>query len=347
MSMKKFTAVLLIFAVAALFVFAGCQKNQNVNDNETTQEQSDATIKEPVDKTKPEVTGQQEDVFPLTITDAHGTEMTLPEKPQKIASISLVSDEMLFSLVDADRIAATTHLAIDDGISNVADEAKDITLRLNQSDTEKIIALGPDLVIVSSWTDSTFIQQLRDAKIVVYAMETADDIEHLNGIVKKIALLVGESAKGEELLSWMDEKLTTIEDKVSLLKDDEKKSVLFCDAFWSTYGKGTTSDDIASRAGLINVASRAGIEGWSQVSKESIISWNPDIIFLPAWSYDGKFDPEDFKKKIVEDESLKSVNAVKNGRVYLLEDKHMTSTSQYMVLGVEDAAKTAYPELFK
>lgn len=359
---KIFSVVIILCVIIA--GTAGCKLGKKDSDTSSKQEQ-ESTSQEKGDPNETSRDSQQkngtqkneedenrnmreeESIFPLTITDATGCKMVIDKKPQKIISLTLASDEMLFSLVDKSRILAVTAISEDPGISNIADEAKDIEIKLTQSDTEKIIELQPDLVIVPSWAKKEFVQQLRDAKITVYAMETASGVDHLKQIVMKMARLVGENNKGVEITEWINDKLKDVNDRVSGLKDDQKLEVLICDAFWCTYAKGTTSEDILTRAGLVNVATKAGLEGWPQVSKEKIIKWNPDVIFLPSWSYDGKFDPENFKGKIVKDESLKGVNAVKNDRVYLLRDAHMTSTSQYMILGVEDAAKAAYPGLFK
>ncbi|HHV60681.1 MAG TPA: ABC transporter substrate-binding protein [Clostridiaceae bacterium] len=349
--MKKHIAVMMIILIAAAGILTGCRKS-GVSDIQKQGQTGTSTAAQGQDGNNNGKNGELEDNskdgnFPLVITDANGTEMTIKEKPQRIASISLVSDEMLFSLVDTESIVAITHLAKDNVISNVADKAGAIPTTLTQSDTEKTIALAPDLVIVPTWTDKAFIQQLRDANITVYTMGTANDIEQVKSIIREVSVVVGEVEKGMEVIAWMDEKLKAVEDKVGSIKESDKKRVLVCDAFWCTYAKGTSSDDIVRRAGLINVATEAGLEGWPQVSKENIIMWNPDIIFLPAWSYDNAYDPEEFRKSFLSDASLKDVSAIKNGRVYILEDKHMTSTSQYMVLGIEDAAKAAYPELFE
>jgi len=158
--------------------------------------------------------------------------------------------------------------------------------------------------------------------------------------------VVGEDEKGNELVSQMDSKLKEIEDKINTLKPEQKLTALGCDSFLYAYGKNTTFDDIVTKAGIINAASVAGIEGWKQISKEKIIELNPDVIFLPAWSYEG-FDAKSFADEFKKDKSLQGVKAIKNNKVFMISEAHMTTNSQYIVLGVEDAAKAVYPDLFK
>jgi len=282
--------------------------------------------------------------YPLKIKDAKGFEVEIKEKPNKIVSLTLTTDEILLSLIDKSRIAALSHLSEDPGLSNVTEEAKEIPVKA-KLEIETLVAMQPDLIIVSDWTDEKAVQQLRDANIAVYALATSDTIDEVKESIVTIARIVDEEEKGQELISWMDEKLKNVEEKIKTLKDEEKVRVLSCDSFFYTYGKGTTFDDIAKHAGVINIASEQGLEMWQEISKEKIIEWNPDVIFLPSWSYEG-FDAEKFTEEFKNDKSLAVVNAIKNNRVYNIPDAHMMTTSQYIVLAVEDVAKAAYPQLF-
>lgn len=282
--------------------------------------------------------------FPLTVTDGSGAEVEIEKKPQKIVSLTLSTDEMLLSLVDKDRLTALSYLSEDPGLSNVAEEVKDI--KKTGLEVETLIAMQPDLVIVADWSDGNAVKQLRDANITVYAMTTPGSISEVKDAVMKVAQLVGEKDKGQEIIQWMDGKLKSVEDKVKTLEDNQKLRVLSYNNFFCTHGIGTTFDNITKHAGVINIAAEQGMEMWQEISKEKIVELNPDAIFLPAWSYEG-FDAEEFAENFKKDISLAEVNAIKNNMVFCLPEVHMGTTSQYIVLGVEDVARSAYPELFE
>ena len=78
-----------------------------------------------------------------------------------------------------------------------------------------------------------------------------------------------------------------------------------------------------------------------------IIKYNPDILSIPAWFYDAKNNEKSFKDKIMKDKSLAGLKTIKSNKLIAITYKHITAVSQYAVLGVEDTAKAAYPELFK
>jgi len=353
--MKRVLALLITVMIIA-GIFAGCGKkaeNDNLNETGTAQESSkanqDSTHNDggkigPENSENP--TGADASKFPLTVKDDTGFEMTIEKKPERIASLTLGTDEMLLSLVDESRIIALSTLSELEGTSNIVEKAKAFPNKISSQSVEQIINLSPDLLFASSWTDANLLEQLRDAGIVVYCYESPNSIEQQKDIIRDIAGLVGEEEKGEELIAWMDQKLKEVEDRLKGLKEDEKLSVLYYDSSTYTYGKNTSFDDIATRAGLVNVVSKAGLEGWPQISKEEIVSLNPDIIVVPSVSWDDQ-TPEAFAEGLKNDPGLKGTSAVKNNRVFIISDAHRSAISHYIVLGVEDMAKAAYPELFK
>ncbi len=285
--------------------------------------------------------------FPLTVTDDAGSKITLQSKPQDIISLTLGTDEMLLKLVDKSRIKALTYLADDKGLSNIVEEAKAISNKLQGDNAESVIALQPDLVIVADYTKKEFVQQLLDAKLTVYKVRTPNTIDEVKRVVNNLAQLTGEKAKGTELNSWIDEKLKAVSDKLSALKPEQKLGIMDYSEMGSTSGKGTNFDDIVTRAGLVNVAAKAGLEGWPQLSKEKIVTFDPDLIMVPSWTYDKNNSTDKIIAKIKGDKALAALKAIKNNRIITSIYAHMSSVSQNMALAVEDVAKAAYPDLFK
>ncbi|MDI6813261.1 MAG: ABC transporter substrate-binding protein [Desulfitobacteriaceae bacterium] len=326
--------VWLVVAMMMLGILAGCGSSSTA---------STEGAKTPTAQTGAKGENVQ---YPLTVKDFSGNELTLAQKPERIVSLTLGTDEMLLSLVEHSWIQALSgKIAEDEGISNVATEAK--TFRKAENNIETIISLKPDLVFAASWMKKEQIQQLRDAKIPVYLYGTATNLDEQKKVILEIARLVGEPMKGQAVVADMDKTLQRVADKVKGIKPENRLTVLYYDSSGSTKGKGTSFDDMAQRAGLINVTTQAGLSGYPKIAKEKIIELNPDMIVLPSWSYDKKKDPASLAEEFKKDQSLATVKAIKNHRVYMLPDKHVISVSQYMALGVEDLAKAAYPDLFK
>jgi iron complex transport system substrate-binding protein len=279
-----------------------------------------------------------------TVIDGLGNEVVIKGKPERIVSLTLASDEILPEIADKKRIRALSTMADVEGMSNIAGNADEFDKL--PTNAEQVIAAQPDIVIVADWSDAGLVSQLRDAGIPVYAMLTPTNMDEVRETIKGLAAAIGEEKMGEKLVEWMDDRLNAVKEKVETLDESERLRVLSIDGTFSTYGTGSTFDAIAQHAGVINLASESGITMWASLSKEQVVSMNPDMILLPTWSYEG-FDAPKFQDDFKNDKAFETVNAVKNGRVYGLPEKHMTAFSQYIVQGVEDLAKAAYPELFK
>jgi iron complex transport system substrate-binding protein len=286
-----------------------------------------------------------DDNYPIKITDSSGANLTIESKPSKIASISLCTDEILLSIADKNNILALSSLSDDEGISCVSKEASDIEIKLS-SEVEKIVESSPDLIFVPDWSEAAFIEQLKDANITVFIYKTPGTISDVKELIQNIATTIDEKESGTELISWMDEKTISVDEKLKDLEDSEKVSVMSLDSSNYTYGKGTSFDEICEKAHVLNSASEAGMESWAEINKEKIIEINPELIILPTWSYEG-LDMEEEAENFRNDESLKNVAAIKNNKVLTLGDKYITSVSQNIVLGVEEVAKNAYPEYFE
>ena len=51
---------------------------------------------------------------------------------------------------------------------------------------------------------------------------------------------------------------------------------------------------------------------------------------------------EDYKKEIINDPALQTVKAIQTKRLYVIPDKHMLSSSQYMVKCIKDIYEACY-----
>lgn len=323
--MKRILSIMLLIVIIASLL-SGCGTTNK--DAETT-----AQVNE-------------DNNYPLTVKDANGFEMTIEKTPENIISLTLGTDEMLMGLIDSSKIKALTNYADDEGISNIAKEAAKVKERVTMDSMEKVMELQPDLVFLDTWVDSKTVKQLRDSGILVYVFKTPSSIQEQKDTIIEIAHVVGADNKGEEVVAWMDEKLESVGKKLKELKADEKLSIMDYGEMGSS-GAGTNFDDIVTRAGLINAVAKAGIEGWAEVSKEKIIEMNPDVIMLPSWFYDNNNSLQGMKDTLKNDKSLAGVKAIMNNNLISVPNPHISSISQYVVLGVEDVAKAAYPELFK
>lgn len=354
MKIKILSLIMVLIVALGMFTGCGLEKNAglstaSVSAGQSAASDSAASGEKEAAQGDTSAGEQPSDTvrYPLTLKDANGTEVTIAAKPTKIVCLPLGACEMLLSLVDKSRIAAMTNYVDDPAVSNVADTAKGVGKRLDFN-AERIIAIQPDLVLADTWQDKNILKQLKDSGISVFVVNSPKNVDEQKEMLKLLGQVTDSTANAEEVTAWMEQKLKAVSDKLAGLKEEQKLSIIDYSEMGSTSGKDTNFDDVVTRAGLTNPVAQAGLTGWPQLSKEMIIKYNPDIISVPSWFYDtSKTTPEGLKKSISQDKSLAGVKAVKNNRLILIPYNHLSTTSQYSVLAVEDMAKAAYPELFK
>ena len=116
----------------------------------------------------------------------------MPAKPARIVSCSLASDEILLALVGTERLAAVTALAADPARSSAAEEAKRVPRQISSlaAEAETLLALKPDLVVISPYNTPEAVEVLRRAGAPIFRLAPLDSLE---GIRKNVRLL-GEAA---------------------------------------------------------------------------------------------------------------------------------------------------------
>ena len=261
------------------------------------------------------------------------------KKYNHIVSLTLSGDEMLLGLVPENRIAGLSgKINEDKEISNVVDKAKKFPKI--EGNEEVLMSLEPDLIIVADWLSKriTDIGAITGAKVYFY--KTPNSYEEQKKLIRDLANLVEEKENGEKLIKNMDDRLKALQNKIAKNYKGAKPRILMYTSFGTTSGKNTTFNDMVKLINGINVVAEAGIDGFKDISKEKVIELNPDIIIVPiAKKYD---NVNKISKLFFEDPSFKNVKAIKNKKVYFIQYKDITPTSQYMINSIEELAKVVY-----
>lgn len=267
-----------------------------------------------------------------------GKEIT-PKKYKRIVSLTLSGDKMILSLVNSDRIVGLSgKINEDPEISYIVEEAKKFPKV--ESNIEKMIELEPDLVITADWMKKEILMQIEETGANVYTYKTPKTFVEQKQLIKELANIVDESAKGEEIVKNMEKRLETLQNKIEKNYHGEKLKIMFYTSFETTSGKNTTFDDMVKLIGGINIAAENGIENSEKINKEKIIELDPDVIIIPIWE---KYtEGEGFLDFFINDTSFQDLKAVKNKRVIPVKYKVTAPTSQYMIDGIEELAKGIY-----
>ena len=249
--------------------------------------------------------------------------------------------EIAFGLIDPSRVAAIYSFFADPEGSNIADAVGDVPLI--GFEPEEVVALEPEVIVVSKFTNPDLVAVFKDADIPV--LRTA--LEGSNGDIPNILLMaymLGAEEQGLKLAGEVESRLEFVRAEVAKARvpESERTSVLTVSEYgdiWAA-GAGSNVDNIIVDAGGVNAA--AEIDNFQQISMESIAAMDPDMIIITQPTESGLV----FADKLKTSPVLQDVVAIQNDNVHVVKTRHFTTLSHWNVRGVETLAKMLYPDQF-
>ncbi|MCR5761509.1 MAG: helical backbone metal receptor [Sphaerochaetaceae bacterium] len=202
---------------------------------------------------------------------------------------------------------------------------------------EAILALEPDVVIASSIVDPDFIASLKAAGVEAYQfLEESNGLDGTYNLIEEVGEAVGKKKEATKLASSVKKRI----EKVEKLTDDvEEKSCIYIISWgdWGDYAATgeTYLDDLIEAAGAENAAEEAS--NWS-ISRELLLSEDPDYIILPVYAYSDPNQVEAFKSTAPYSQLTGTVITIDGNAA---ERQGLRSADT-----VEAIAKALYPELF-
>ena len=201
------------------------------------------------------------------------------DKPQRIVSINICTDQLLIKLVDQKRIASLSRLASDPRSSWIGAEASN--LHLNRGTAEEVITLNPDLIITSAFSFRPTVTILEQLGYRVIQLPIAKSLDEISSNLRILANAVGEPDRGSILIN---EFRSEIEHQTFRGTGPRPLFVSYEVDGWTT-GKNSLVADITRTAGFETIGDRLGFSGGRKVSLEELLILQPELIDLGhPWS---------------------------------------------------------------
>ncbi|WP_327051792.1 PGF-CTERM-anchored ABC transporter substrate-binding protein [Halomicrococcus gelatinilyticus] len=271
---------------------------------------------------------EQDCTFPVTKTDATGTEVTVDAEPQRIVTLSPSAAQTAWEIGAKDKVVGVTKYAtyLDGAESkaNVSGSGMTTVVR------EKVVAQNPDLVLAPNIIPDQTVRKLREAGLTVYKFGEATSVEDIYAKTTLTGRLTGECAGANETVDWMKDRVSTVEQAV---EGQDSPRVLYSMRGGYTAGEGTFINKIIEAAGGTNVAAEAGISGYKSISKEVVVERNPQWIV---------FDSD----RPVPDE-YGATAAAKDDQTVVLDRNYVNQPAPRIVLPITKLAKTFHPEAYE
>lgn len=316
--MKRKILVLLLAAIMTLSIFSACGA-------------------------KPEGSGTAQNDAEISFVDDDGNQISLDAPAERIISFYSAHTENLYSLGAGDKLIGGHTTCV------YPAEAAEKAIYDYKGDPEYVIAAQPDVVVIRphiARSTPEYFETLKNAGIIVVSLypESFDDFPQY---IEKLALLTGTQERADELLEKFYEDLNAIHELTSLV--DDKQTVFFeaTEQNIRTVAEGSMPDRAIEYAGGINLAEGAKpmTEGSSiaEFGEERVLALGDEIdVYV---SQRGAMNSGGNLISIGERPGFDTVKAVEDGRVFLINEKLISSPTFRYYKGVNELARFMYPEL--
>lgn len=323
--MKKHVKIFTVLLMAILMInLVGCTKTEEIKKEDTTKVEEKIVEKaEKIEKTS----------YPLTITDSDGDQIVLKEEPKKIVSVGPNVTEIIYAVGKGDKLIGRTDYC------DYPEEVKSLPSigTLKNINIESVAALEPDLIIGSTHFSAENKQKLKELGIPVALIYAPESFESVYDIITKTGQMLNANEEAAKVVNGMKETVNVVKEAV---KDEEKPSVYYVVAFGEGGDYTATGEtfigEMIEMAGAQNVAKDT--EGWAY-SLEKLVEKDPEIIILSKYF--------ETKKAFTENENYKQLTAVKEDRVYEIDNNKIVRQAPRVSEGLLEMAKILHPDSFK
>ncbi|MGH9943220.1 MAG: ABC transporter substrate-binding protein [Pyrinomonadaceae bacterium] len=259
--------------------------------------------------------------------------------PQRIISLSPSATEVLYGVGAFERVVAVSDY------DTFPPEAQRLPKIGGWSNTnlEQVTALRPDLVVMAG-AQAPFVKDKLDALNIPVLVVPDRSIEDALASIEQIGRAVGREAEAKQLLDETRAKLERIREGTKGLP--RVRVLCVVDRVPGTLRGLYIATEGSFIAQLIEVAGGQSIAppaagGFGQISKEAIVSLDPEVIIDMVQSLADSKLAEDPRAVWGE---LGQVKAVREGRVYPVRDNSVLHPSQFVGDTAQKFAALIHPE---
>ena len=268
-------------------------------------------------------------VFPLTITDDDGIEVTIPEEPQRIVTFAPSMTEIVFEVGLGDRLVGVSGPFDDypaaakdiEEVGGVGDFGVDPTI-------EKVVSLEPDLFLTIPGGDQ-WKQRLRDLDIPVVTLH-ADTFDDLLTDIETIGELTGAVEEADALAKRMGDEAG----EIAASAETTGHVSCFFEVYYpplTTVGPNTFIFDLLERAGCDPVTEQAKSD-YPEWSVDELVADGPEVYLVT---------PESAKSvtAVSKRPGFSAIPAIEHHRVVLVDGDLVTRAGPRVIEGLRQLAE--------
>jgi iron complex transport system substrate-binding protein len=267
--------------------------------------------------------------YPLTIKDDAGRSVTIAKKPVRIVSLAPANTEIVYALGLLSELKGVTTYDDYPAAATKLPKMGDFTT----PNLEAIAAAKPDVILVTGGVQADIVGKLEGtgAKVVVVDPQ---DLKGTYAAILTVGKVLGAEVRADRVVTKMKSDAADIAKMVA----SAPKVRCFVEIGWDplfTAGSGTLLDDLIAGAGGTNVVKQKGYVGYSV---EQLVKDQPSV-YLGTKSSIGDASALSARP------GYPGLSAVKEGKVFVLDDDLVSRPGPRIVEGMREIAKALHPGL--
>lgn len=201
--------------------------------------------------------------------------------PQRIASLNICIDQLLWELVPHERLVSISYLTANPIWSPIAGQVRGVPL--NHGLAEEIVPLKPEVIFAGEFDAPNAIELLKKLGLRVERLPLPRKLDDINIQIVQLAELIGAQQKAQTMVQEINRQVA------ELKAANVGKTPLT--AFWYSangvvIGDGTLEHELMQLAGLRNLAAERGMFSFNQLDLELLLSAKPQILIVEENSDD-------------------------------------------------------------
>lgn len=266
--------------------------------------------------------------FPVTATDATGTEVTVEAEPQRVVVLAPSAAQTMWSVGAEEKVVGmpvnrfTAYLNGSESRTNVVDDR-------GQPIAEAVVGAEPDLVLAPNVIGDDAIGSLRDAGLTVYKFRIASSLSDVSDKTRLTGRLVGAFPSAAQVAANTEAKVRAVRDAV---EGRERPTLFYALGGAFTAGPGTFVGDVIDSAGADNVATRANISGYGEISQEVLAATTIDWILATG------------STPLPDTSAINSSRAVARDRIVRVNANFLNQPAPRVVRPLGEIAGALYPD---
>ena len=269
--------------------------------------------------------------FPVTVTDATGTEVTIEDDPQRLVALAPSAAQILWGIGAEDEAVGmpvdyyTGYLNDTEGKTDVVNDDGSVIV-------EQVVGAQPDLVLAPNVVSNETVQTLRDSGLTVYRFGAAEDLEDVYAKIELYGRLTGNYDEAGRVSARMEGQVEAVRDAVS---DEDNPDVFFSLGGGWTAGEDSFIGQLIAAAGGSNIAAGELNRSYGKLSDEVVAQKDPEWVVL-----NGQFGT------VPKTPAFNQSTAVQEGNLVRVDRNFMSQNGPRNVQPLKTMAEAFHPEAY-